>query len=82
MSGLDHDIEYKSTIIEDIRFRVGKHVNHIGDYLVKLGDRIAGDTPMGLAETYELGHAMGRRKPMEEPDAGFHAGYRAGARNA
>lgn len=37
---------------------------------MKLGDRIHGDAPMGLAQVYELGHAMAKRKPGEAIDLG------------
>ena len=60
----------RPTVIEDIRWNVGCRTSRIGDYLVKLGDRIHGDAPMGLAEVYELGHAMGKRKPGEAIDLG------------
>jgi hypothetical protein len=60
----------RPTVIEDVRWNLGCRISRIGDYLVKAGDRIHGDAPMGLAEVYELGHAMGKRKSGEAIDLG------------
>jgi len=56
------------TVIEDIRWCLGSRTHSLGEYLVKLGDRIHGDGPLGLEEAYKLGHAMGTRKPGEAID--------------
>ena len=57
-----------TTMQESIRWHVGVRVNRLGDHLCKLGDRIHRNAPIGLEEAYELGYAMGHRKPGESLD--------------
>ena len=54
--------------VSDFRWAIGVRTNRVGDYLLKLGDRLCGDKPMGVAAIYELGHAMGKRKSGEAID--------------
>jgi hypothetical protein len=52
--------EDKSTIWENITWRIGYRTNMLGEYLLKLGDRISGDLPMGINDAFAMGEASGR----------------------
>ena len=62
--------EIRFSTWDNVRWSVGHRTHSLGEYVMKLGDRIHGDAPMGLAEVYELGHAMGKRKSGEAIDLG------------
>lgn len=51
--------EFNPSVLDEIRWVVGYQTNRLGDYLVKLGDRIHGDEPMGVADAWEAGYARG-----------------------
>jgi hypothetical protein len=68
-SSLQHDqttaaqTEWRSgQEVGNLRWAIGYRTNLLGDYLLKLGDRICGDYPTALTEMYELGYARGNRK--------------------
>jgi hypothetical protein len=60
--------EIRFSTWDNVRWSVGNRTHSLGEYVLKLGDRIHGDAPMGLDEAYKLGHAMGKRKPGEAVD--------------
>jgi hypothetical protein len=45
---------------EDEIQRTGSRVNRFGEYLLKLGDRICGNKPMGIDEMFGLGKSFGQ----------------------
>jgi hypothetical protein len=57
---------------EDEIQRTGSRVNRLGEYLLKLGDRICGNKPLGINEMFELGESFGQI-------AAWKAGGRVGA---
>ena len=57
---------------EDEIQRTGSRVNRFGEYLLKLGDRICGNKPMGIDEACKLGESFGRIEA-------WRAGGRVGA---
>ena len=57
---------------EDEIQRTGSRVNRFGEYLLKLGDRICGNKPMGINEAFKLGESFGQI-------AAWKAGGRVGA---
>jgi hypothetical protein len=48
--------------VGNLRWAIGARTNSLGDYLLKLGDRLCGDKPMGIQEAYDAGWARGNRK--------------------
>jgi hypothetical protein len=62
------ETEDKSTIWENISWRIGYRTNMLGEYLVKLGDRFCGDVPMGINDAYELGVASGQGDGLHHHD--------------
>lgn len=42
-----------------MRWAIGYRTNRLGDYLLRLGDRICGDKPMGSVELMDLGERIG-----------------------
>ena len=68
MSDSTTETEDKSTIWENISWRIGYRTNVLGNYLVKLGDRFCGDVPMGINDAYELGVASGQGDGLHHHD--------------
>jgi hypothetical protein len=58
--------EIRFTARDNVRWSVGCRTHSLGEYLVKLGDRIHGDAPMGLDESYDAGYARGRRQGQRD----------------
>ena len=44
---------------DNIRWNIGYRTNKLGDHLLKLGDRMCGDKPMGLKEFGDFSYAWG-----------------------
>ena len=55
-------LDLKATEVGNLRWAIGYRTNRLGDYLLKLGDRLCGDKPMGIQEAYDAGWARGNRK--------------------
>ena len=51
--------EFNPTLWDEFVWRLGGRTHSLGEYVMKLGDRIHGDKPMGLDESCNLGHAAG-----------------------
>ena len=51
--------EFNPTLWDDFVWRLGGRTHSLGEYVMKLGDRIHGDRPMGLDEAHNQGHAAG-----------------------
>ena len=54
--------EFNPTLWDEFVWRLGGRTHSLGEYVMKLGDRIHGDEPMGLKEAYDAGWARGNRK--------------------
>ena len=54
--------EFNPTLWDDFVYRPGDRTHSLGEYLVKLGDRIHGDRPMGLKEYGDFSYAWGMRE--------------------
>ena len=53
------ETEHQPSAWDNIRWHIGYRTNKLGDYLLKLGDRISGDKPMGMEEYGELSYRWG-----------------------
>ena len=69
MSNIMHDsteTEYQPSAWDNIRWQIGYRTNKLGDHLLKLGDRISGETPpMGMEEYGDFSYAWGVREGMK-----------------
>ena len=62
MSNIMHDsteTEFNPSAWDNIRWHIGYQTNKLGDHLLKLGNRISGDKPMGMEEYGELSYRWG-----------------------
>lgn len=55
---MSHD-EFNPTHWDDFVYRLGDRTHSLGEYVMKLGDRIHGGRPMGLDEAHNMGSAGG-----------------------
>jgi len=62
------ETEHQLSIWENISWNIGYRTNMLGEYLLKLGDRISGDVPMGINDAFELGEAYGRGAGLDDRD--------------
>jgi len=51
--------EFNPTLWDDFVYRLGDRTHSLGEYVMKMGDRIHGGRPMGLDEANNSGHAAG-----------------------
>jgi hypothetical protein len=69
MSNIMHDndteTEFHPSKWDDLVWIIGCRTHDLGDYLMKLGDRIHGDPPMGLDEYGDYSYAWGLRVGMK-----------------
>ena len=59
------ETEHPPSIWDDLVWTIGCRTHSLGDYLVKLGDRIHGDPPMGLKEYGDFSYAWGMREGVK-----------------
>jgi hypothetical protein len=52
--------------VGNLRWAIGNRTNRLGDYLLKLGDRLCGDKPMGVVGLMDLGEEIGHRRGLRE----------------
>ena len=62
------ETEHQLSIWDNVRGHIGYRTNKLGDHLLKLGDRISGDVPMGINDAFELGEAYGRGDGLHHHD--------------
>ena len=53
------ETEHHPSTWDDLVWTIGCRTHSLGEYVMKLGDRIHGDKPMGLDEACNLGYASG-----------------------
>ena len=51
--------EFNPTLWDDFVYRLGDRTHSLGEYVMKMGDRIHGGRPMGLDEAHNMGSAGG-----------------------
>ena len=49
--------EFNPTLWDDFVYRLGDRTHSLGEYVMKMGDRIHGGRPMGLDEAHNMGSA-------------------------
>ena len=59
------ETEHQPSIWDNIRWHIGCRTHKLGNYLVRLGDRIHGDRPMGLEEYGDWSYAWGMREGIK-----------------
>jgi hypothetical protein len=65
MSDNSTEDEFNPTPWDDFVYRLGDRTHSLGEYVMKLGDRIHGDPPMGLDEYGDWSYAWGIREGMK-----------------
>lgn len=55
------ETEFHPSAWDNLVWHLGCRTHSFGEYLVKLGDRIHGDKPMGLKEVGDFHYAWGMR---------------------
>jgi hypothetical protein len=73
MSTIMHDsteTEHHPSIWDDFVWHLGCRTHSVGEYVMKLGDRIHGDEPMGLEEYGDFSYDWGLRVGMKAPRPG------------
>ena len=61
---MSHD-EFNPTLWDDFVWHLGGRTNRLGEYVVKLGDRIQGNKPKGLDEWSNSGYAGGLSESLQ-----------------
>ena len=56
------ETEHQPSAWDNIRWHIGYRTNMLGDYLLKAGDRISGNVPMGMEEYGDFSYAWGIRE--------------------
>ena len=59
------ETDFNPSAWDNIRWHVGYRTNKLGDHLLKLGDRLCGDVPMGMEEYGDFSYAWGMREGMK-----------------
>jgi hypothetical protein len=68
MSTIMHDsteTEHQPSAWDNLVWTIGCRTHSLGEYVMKLGDRIHGDPPMGLEEYGDFSYAWGMREGMK-----------------